>query len=177
MCGGSAKTTTTTNPSGGWQDSAQCASDAACRVRRTYKKLLLCTKIRKRARVGRVTDHLELDHRFETLLILYKISVWSCCAPSRWNCMALKTFPPRVLPSARCGGLGWGRGAVLLWGKSSTDVFLLIVLILLPPAAYWSCLSQPAKLWKCLCFWWSLSSAEQYGVGAGVSVLQSPHSA
>lgn len=80
MCGGSAKSTTTTNPSGGWQDSAQCASDAACRVRRTYKKLLLCTKIRKRARVGRVTDHVELDHSWscsefdldEIRLIIYQ---------------------------------------------------------------------------------------------------------
>ncbi|XP_058406258.1 folliculin-interacting protein 2 isoform X4 [Diceros bicornis minor] len=58
MCGG---TTETANQPRGWQDSARCVSDAVSGAGRTYKTLL-CTKIRKCARVGRGTDHTELDN-------------------------------------------------------------------------------------------------------------------
>ncbi|XP_012639040.1 folliculin-interacting protein 2 isoform X1 [Microcebus murinus] len=53
MCGG---TTKTTYQPGGWRDSARCVSDAVSGAGRIYKTLL-CTKIRKRAGVGRNTDH------------------------------------------------------------------------------------------------------------------------
>ncbi|XP_006752722.1 PREDICTED: folliculin-interacting protein 2 isoform X2 [Myotis davidii] len=62
MCGGTAKTT---NRPPGRQDSASYVSDAVSGAGRTCKTLF-CTKIRKRARVGRGTDHTELD------------SSWSC---------------------------------------------------------------------------------------------------
>ncbi|XP_014635729.1 PREDICTED: folliculin-interacting protein 2 isoform X3 [Ceratotherium simum simum] len=58
MCGG---TTETANQPRGWQDSARCVSDSVSGAGRTYKTLL-CTKIRKCARVGRGTDHTELDN-------------------------------------------------------------------------------------------------------------------
>ncbi|KAL2781051.1 folliculin-interacting protein 2 isoform 2 [Daubentonia madagascariensis] len=58
MCGG---TTKTTNRPGSWQDSARCVSDAVSGAGRIYKTLL-CTKIRKRAGVGRNTDHKGLDN-------------------------------------------------------------------------------------------------------------------
>ncbi|XP_016055820.1 PREDICTED: folliculin-interacting protein 2 [Miniopterus natalensis] len=62
MCGGTAKTT---NRPGGQQDSASYVSDAVSGAGRTCKTLF-CTKIRKHARVGRGTDHAELN------------SSWSC---------------------------------------------------------------------------------------------------
>ncbi|KAM5307509.1 folliculin-interacting protein 2 isoform 3-T3 [Glossophaga mutica] len=58
MCGGTAKTP---NRPGAPQNSASCVSDAVSGAGRTYKTLL-CTKIRKCARVGRGTDHMELDN-------------------------------------------------------------------------------------------------------------------
>ncbi|XP_036095810.1 folliculin-interacting protein 2 isoform X1 [Molossus molossus] len=58
MCGGTAKTT---NRPVGQQDSASYVSGAVSGAGRTYKTLF-CTKIRKRARVGRGTDHTELDN-------------------------------------------------------------------------------------------------------------------
>ncbi|XP_004868622.1 folliculin-interacting protein 2 isoform X3 [Heterocephalus glaber] len=58
MCGGSAKTT---NQPGAWPDSPRCVSDAGSAAGRIYKTFL-CTKIQKRAWVGRGTDHTELDN-------------------------------------------------------------------------------------------------------------------
>lgn len=65
MCGGTAKST---NRPGGLQDPAGCGSDAASGAGRTYKSNL-CTKLQKRARVGRGTDHTELHNRFDTLVL------------------------------------------------------------------------------------------------------------
>ncbi|XP_005629440.1 folliculin-interacting protein 2 isoform X4 [Canis lupus familiaris] len=59
MCGGTAKTA---NRPGGWQESARCVCHAGSGAGRTIKTPL-CTKSRKRARVGRgTTDRLELSH-------------------------------------------------------------------------------------------------------------------
>ncbi|XP_072581031.1 folliculin-interacting protein 2 isoform X4 [Vulpes vulpes] len=59
MCGGTAKTA---NQPGGWQESARCVCHASSGAGRTIKTPL-CTKTRKRARVGRgTTDRLELSH-------------------------------------------------------------------------------------------------------------------
>ncbi|XP_041594870.1 folliculin-interacting protein 2 isoform X3 [Vulpes lagopus] len=59
MCGG---TTKTANQPGGWQESARCVCHAGSGAGRTIKTPL-CTKTRKRARVGRgTTDRLELSH-------------------------------------------------------------------------------------------------------------------
>ncbi|XP_048950274.1 folliculin-interacting protein 2 isoform X7 [Canis lupus dingo] len=59
MCGGTAKTA---NRPGGWQESARCVCHAGSGAGRTIKTPL-CTKTRKRARVGRgTTDRLELSH-------------------------------------------------------------------------------------------------------------------
>ncbi|XP_024424825.2 folliculin-interacting protein 2 isoform X3 [Desmodus rotundus] len=58
MCGGTAKTP---NWPGAPQNSAGCVSAAVSGAGRTYKTLL-CTKIRKCARVGRGTDHTDLDN-------------------------------------------------------------------------------------------------------------------
>ncbi|XP_036981617.2 folliculin-interacting protein 2 isoform X5 [Artibeus jamaicensis] len=58
MCGGTAKTP---NRPGALQKSTGCVSDAVSGAGRTYKTLL-CTKIKKCARVGRGTKHMELDN-------------------------------------------------------------------------------------------------------------------
>lgn len=80
MCGGTAKTT---NQPPGWQDSASYVSDAVSGAGRTCKTLF-CTKIRKRARVGRGTDHTELDSRFEILILFQNLSeILIHCVP-RW---------------------------------------------------------------------------------------------
>lgn len=70
MCGGTAKST---SRRGGRQDPAGCVSDAASGAGRTYRSNL-CTKLRKRARVGRGTDHTELHNRFETLVLFQNLS-------------------------------------------------------------------------------------------------------
>ncbi|XP_032188553.1 folliculin-interacting protein 2 isoform X3 [Mustela erminea] len=58
MCGGSKKTA---NRPGGWQESTRCVCNGGSGAGRNYKALL-CTKTRKRARVGRGTDHTELSN-------------------------------------------------------------------------------------------------------------------
>lgn len=63
----------TTNRPGGRQDSASYVSDAVSGAGRTYKTLF-CTKIRKRAWVGRGTDHTELNNRFEILVLFQNLS-------------------------------------------------------------------------------------------------------
>ena len=70
MCGGTAKTP---NWPGAPQNSAGCVSAAVSGAGRTYKTLL-CTKIRKCARVGRGTDHTDLDNRFEILVLFQNLS-------------------------------------------------------------------------------------------------------
>ncbi|XP_059030297.1 folliculin-interacting protein 2 isoform X3 [Mustela lutreola] len=58
MCGGSKKTA---NRPGGWQESTRCVCNGGSGAGRNYKALL-CTKTRKRARVGRGADHTELSN-------------------------------------------------------------------------------------------------------------------
>ncbi|XP_032719278.1 folliculin-interacting protein 2 isoform X3 [Lontra canadensis] len=58
MCGGSTKTA---NRPGGWQESTRCVCNGGSGAGRNYKALL-CTKTRKRARVGRGADHTELSN-------------------------------------------------------------------------------------------------------------------
>ncbi|XP_022373918.1 folliculin-interacting protein 2 isoform X2 [Enhydra lutris kenyoni] len=58
MCGGSTKTA---NLPGGWQESTRCVCNGGSGAGRNYKALL-CTKTRKRARVGRGADHTELSN-------------------------------------------------------------------------------------------------------------------
>lgn len=70
MCGGTAKTT---NRPSGQQDSANYVSDAVSDAGRTCKTFF-CSKIRKRARVGKGTDHTERDSRFEILILFQNLS-------------------------------------------------------------------------------------------------------
>ncbi|XP_044080681.1 folliculin-interacting protein 2 isoform X4 [Neovison vison] len=58
MCGGSTKTA---NRPGGWQESTRCVCNGGSGAGRNYKALL-CTKTRKRARVGRGADLTELSN-------------------------------------------------------------------------------------------------------------------